>query len=199
MPRSPTADEFLFAPLSPSAIARGVAAEAADEVAEGRVALEAIARSVSAAPVPAGLRGRIMASAVLGGRYGKYADRIARMFDVSLDDARALLVRAEDPASFGPGPVPNTTWLFIKPGPRFAGALAAIGRLEPGAAVPDHAHGGGETTLVLEGGFVEDGSGEEVWRGDELFKPEGSAHSFRVIGDAPCVAAVIALGGVKFG
>ena len=58
--------------------------------------------------------------------------------------------------------------------------------------------GGGETTLVLDGGFVEDGTGEEVWRGDELFKPEGSRHSFRVIGDTPCIAAVFSLGTVRF-
>ncbi len=83
-------------------------------------------------------------------------------------------------------------------GPRLAGAIAAIGWLQPNAGFPAHAHGESETTLVLEGGFAEDGTGEEVWRGDELFKGEGSAHSFRVIGDGPCVSAVLVTGGLTF-
>jgi putative transcriptional regulator len=196
----PTSDELLFAPLAPSAVERAeraVTGEDVREVVEGRAALEAIARAVPQAPSPAGLRARIVASAARGGRYGRFADRIARMFDIELDEARRLLAMAEDPKNFGPGPIPNTTWLFVKPGPKFPGALAAIGRLEPGACVPDHGHGSDETTLVLDGGFAEDG-GQEVWRGDELYKGAGSEHTFAVVGEQPCVAAVIAPGGVTF-
>jgi putative transcriptional regulator len=200
MSRPTTSDDLLFAPLAPSAIERAeraVPESDVREVVEGREALEAIARAVPAAPAPSGLRSRIVASAARGGRFGVFADRIARLFDIDVDEARRLLVKAEDPKSFGPGPIPNTTWLFVKPGPKLPGALAAIGRLEPGARVPDHGHGSDETTLVLEGGFAEDG-GVEVWRGDELYKGPGTEHTFQVIGDQPCVAAVIAPGGVKF-
>lgn len=157
----------------------------------------ALARSLEPVTPRASLRSRVVASASEGGRYGRYTDRLARLFDVPLDEARSLLRRAEDPANFVPGPVPGTAWLLVTPGPAFAGALAAIGRMAPGAGVPDHIHRGEETTLVLEGGFLEAGTGEEVWRGDELFKPKASEHSFQVIGETPCVAAVIAQGGVK--
>ncbi len=204
MPRARTPDELLYAPLSPSAVARAECdvagdAEARAEVEAGRAANVALARAVEPAAAPASLRERITGSAARGGKYGRFADRIARMFDLPLAEALDLLRRAEDPASYGPGPVPNTGWLFVKPGPRAAGegTLAAIGRLLPGARVPDHAHGGEETTLVLEGGFVED-DGNEVWRGDELYKDGGSEHAFRVIGDEPCIAAVIVRRGLTF-
>jgi quercetin dioxygenase-like cupin family protein len=203
MPRLPTLDELLFAPLPPSALARGErAVGVADvrELADGRAAAEALARAVPGEAAPSGLRARIAASAAGGGKYGRFADRLARLFDLDLEEAKRVLVRAEDPASFKPGPVPNTTWMFVKPGPRFAGGMAAIGRLAPGAFVPDHGHGSDETTLVLEGGFAEEGEGgQEVWRGDELYKGPGSVHAFRVVGDGPCVAAVIAPKGVVFG
>jgi putative transcriptional regulator len=85
----------------------------------------------------------------------------------------------------------------VTPGEAYAGAVGAIGLLTPGTIFPHHAHVGDEVTLVLDGGF-RDEDGREIWRGEELYKPAGSDHEFVVIGERPCIAAVLALGGVRF-
>jgi putative transcriptional regulator len=148
-------------------------------------------------PPDAGLRARTMESASRGGRYGRFADRVARLFDLPIARAVELLERIEDPGVFVPFMTPGVAMFPVKPGAAYAGAVGAIGLLTPGTVFPHHDHVGDEVTLVLDGGF-RDQDGREIWRGEELFKPAGSDHEFLVIGDRACVAAVLALGGVNF-
>jgi putative transcriptional regulator len=158
--------------------------------------LAAVAGGTPDAP-GARVRARIAESTSRGGRYGKFADRIARLFDLPLERAAELLARIEDSGVFVPFMAPGVAMFPVKPGAAYAGAVGAIGLLTPGTVFPHHDHLGDEVTLVLDGGF-RDQDGREIWRGEELFKPAGSDHEFLVIGDGPCVAAVLALGGVSF-
>lgn len=214
MPREPlTIEDVLFGTLSPSALARGEAEVGDDRaIAEGRVAIEALAKSVppsavadegdASAPrdardarVP--LRERLRSTLTRGGKYGVFVDRVARLFDISIEAAEKLLARVDDPSQLKYGLGEGIGLIMVRPGPKYPGAYGAIGRLKPGARFPHHEHAGSETTLVLEGGFL-DASGEEVWRGDEMIKEAGSSHDFVVIEGGDCVACVIAHGGVRF-
>jgi hypothetical protein len=143
------------------------------------------------------LRARLIRSARQEGRYGKFADRVARLFGLPIERVQKLLLKIEDPAVFAPFMMPGLAMLPVRPGPDLEPAIAAFGLLTPGTTFPHHDHVGDEVTLVLDGGFRDVG-GREIWRGDELFKPAGSNHDFLVIGDRPCVAAVLARGGVSF-
>jgi putative transcriptional regulator len=215
MPATKTIDDLLFEALSPSALERGERDVVTDDaaaraLAEGRVATVALARALapipSAAPVVTGeaggesgatLRARLVASLGRPGKYGIFVDRLARLFDVSIDKAREIVARVEDPSQLKPGPAEGIMWFGVKPGPKYGDALAMVGRLKPGTRFPHHAHVGEETTLVLDGGF-RDASGEEVWRGDEMIMPAGSDHDFVVLDGIDCIAAVLARGGVSF-
>lgn len=160
--------------------------------------LYGLASAAAEAPMEPGalLRARVARSFARGGRYGRFADRVARIFDLPVERAETLLARVEDPSVFVPFTVQGVHMHYFRPGPKHAGAIAAFGRLDPGVHFPEHGHVGDETTFVLEGGF-RDHDAREVWRGEELFKPAGSSHDFVVIGGEVCVAAVLAIGGIE--
>ena len=78
-----------------------------------------------------------------------------------------------------------------------AGVVVEVGadvtRFAPGARFPRHRHHGPERVLVLEGAFADD-SGREVRAGDEAEQAAGSAHELVILGDVPCVTAVMEQG-----
>src|SRR5438093_1101027 len=152
-PKTPkTVDDLLFEALSPSALERGerdvvTDGEAARALAEGRVATLALAGAL--APEARGdggaaLRARLVASLERPGKYGLFVDRLARLFDVSIDKAREIVARVEDPSQLKPGPADGIMWFGVKPGPKYGDALAMVGRLRPGTRFPHHAHVGEE-------------------------------------------------------
>lgn len=147
------------------------------------------------------LRARLLASVGRGGRYGKFCDRVARLFDLSVADAEALLARLEAGDAWSPFLVPGIDVIPVAAGPKFAGGIALIARIPPGVRFPDHVHKGEERMFILDGGLREDG-GAEVWRGDELVSADGSAHTFVAVerDDArgPCIAATLVEGVVDF-
>ena len=109
------------------------------------------------------------------GRFGRYADRLARMFDLTVDEAEKLAARIADPTAYTPFLFDGIEMLEVKPGKRYEGAIAVIAKLQPGARFPDNVHRGHETMFVLAGGFrVEGPEGHETWRGDELTSCDGS-------------------------
>jgi putative transcriptional regulator len=65
-------------------------------------------------------------------------------------------------------------------------------RLEPGAQLPFHRHADREHVLVLEGGYRDDQSGAEFWRGELDVREDGSAHSFTALEGVPCICASVA-------
>ncbi len=146
---------------------------------------------------PKSLRERILASTQRPGPYGRFADRLARMFGIGVDRAEIVLRDIAKPEAFVDSGIPGIQIYTVADIPADSDGLATITRFDPGAHFPEHAHNGDETTLVLAGGFT-DASGLEIERGDELWKESASAHHFDVFDDEPCVAAVFARGGITF-
>ena len=185
--------EQLFVSVPTSEIVREQ--QRAPEQARLRATIASVGMALEPSAPASDLRVRIVASSRVGGRYGIFADRIARLFDLPLDAAREYLARIERPEEWGPGPMDGVAILPVTTGPLRADALATFTRFEPGVVFPFHAHVGGEVTLVVEGGF-RDASGVEIWRGDELYKPPGSEHDFVVLSGGICIAAAVAIGGI---
>lgn len=191
----------------PSAIDRQSAAlrdagVATAELAAARGALAAVGAAAVEPELAAGsLRERLMATAARKGRYGLFADRLARVFDLSMPDAEKLAARLEDPTAWQPFIVEGVEMIPIEAGPKCAGAIATMVRLQPGARFPHHVHHGEETMFVLDGGFVEAGEAsakEEAWRGDEVVRTDDTSHELVALPGVPCVSAVIIYGHADF-
>jgi hypothetical protein len=203
----PASVEDLLEPALPSALARRDAALAARGVdaraiAETKSTFAAIGGALAPDAPPGGFKSRLLATVGRKGRYGVFADRIARLFDLSIDDAIALLAKLEDPAAWIPFLVPGVEMVPVAAGPRCAGAIATIARFAPGATFPEHAHRGDETMVVLDGGFRESGDGacrgEEAWRGDEIHRSDGTAHALVGLDGVPCIVAALIDGHADF-
>jgi anti-sigma factor ChrR (cupin superfamily) len=170
-----------------------------DEVKDGDAsALAPLASALQPEGAGGGLRARVLSSIAAEGRYGRFADRIARLFDVPLGDARRLLAEVEAGVGFQPTPWPGLEMRQVTLGPAWPEGVAAISRLAPGAAFPPHGHVAEELTVVLEGGLV-DTDGVEVWSGQELYEAPGTEHAPVALPRGPCVAATIAYGGIVLG
>jgi hypothetical protein len=202
MDEEPDLTEVLLTPCQPSELPRRDAALAARgvrtvEIGELKAAVAAVGLSESKSPEPA-LKDRLLASITRPGRFGRYADRLARMFDLSIADAELLATRIADPTAYSPFLVDGIEMLEVTPGKRLEGAIAVIAKLQPGTRFPDHVHRGQETMFVLAGGFREEGpQGQETWRGDELLSGDGSKHSFVALEGEPCIAASLMEGFVE--
>jgi quercetin dioxygenase-like cupin family protein len=197
--------ETLLERRLPSAIARDDEALAKSGVPDGEIAAArnafaalGLAETRAEAP-PARLKERLLASKQRGGKYGIFADRIARLFDLPIAEAEALMKKIEDPAAWTPFLVEGLEMIPVTGGPACKDAIATLVRIQPGTRFPDHAHVGSETMLVLDGGFHEpvDG-GEEVWRGDEIHRENGTAHALVGLPGVPCVAAAVIFGHADF-
>jgi anti-sigma factor ChrR (cupin superfamily) len=168
------------------------------EVSDDASALAALASALQPEQAAGALRSRVLASAGAEGRYGRFADRLARLLDLPVDAARTLLAEVEAGVGFQPTPWPGLEMRVVAVGPAFPAAQAAISRLAPGAAFPRHGHVDEEVTLVLEGGLVDD-DGVEVWRGEELYERPGTDHAPVALPRGPCIAATVAYGGIVLG
>lgn len=188
----------------PSAIHRDDAALASAgasdaEVAATKDAIVAVGLAATHREAPSGaLRERLMASRQRPGKYGVFADRVARLFDLPIADAEALMERIEQPDTFAKFLIDGVEMIPVQAGPRCASAIATLVRVQPGVRFPDHVHRGGETMLVLDGGFVEPGGGEEVWRGDEIHRGDGTEHALLGLPGTPCIVAVVIEGYADF-
>jgi len=69
------------------------------------------------------------------------------------------------------------------------GFKAALMRLKPGAEMPVHTHRGSEFTLVLAGGYKDEG--KQFLRGDFDFKDASHEHRPIVDTDGPCLCLVV--------
>jgi hypothetical protein len=196
-------DEALLSPVQPSALARrdealangGVAAR---ELADAKSVIAAVGRASRDTPPAPALRDRLLASMKRAGRHGRYADRLARMFDISIEAAERLAAKIDDPSAYVPFFVPGVEVLQAEVGPKYQNAIAVIAKIPPGVTFPRHKHHGVETMFVLAGGFREDKAGQEVWRGDELVSADGSDHAFVALDGEPCIAASIVEGFAEF-
>ena len=156
--------------------------------AEGLVALT-LALPEAAPPPP--LRDRILRSVSGVSRFDDFAERTARIIDVAVDKARALLARIDDPAAWSDGPLPGVRLYHLDGGPAMANAVVGLVRIKPGSVFPEHTHQGTEVALVLQGSCVE-GDGRVSRRGDLLQMESSSTHMLTALPgpDLVYVAAV---------
>jgi hypothetical protein len=191
--------EALLAPCQPSQLApRDESFERAGESASSIAAARDLVAAIGYAPrqsPTAALRARVMASATRRSRYGRFADRVARLFDIPIETAERLLSDLGDPSRFVPSGIPGVDVIPVE-APSFPGALTVLARIQPGVHFPLHAHVGDETMLILSGGLREVG-GQEAWGGDELFRPDGSQHAFVALEGEPCFAATLVEGTIE--
>lgn len=124
------------------------------------------------------------------GRFEHFAERVARLFDISPEQARAELARIDDPATWETELAPGVWIAPVMAGPKAVGdgAFTVLLKLEPGAVFPKHTHSNEEQTLVLEGGYLDSG-GTEYWRGELDVRQVGTSHSYTALPGLGCYAA----------
>jgi hypothetical protein len=157
--------------------------------------LEQLLELVAVTP-PADALARLVASAG-GGRFAHYADRIATLFDVSVDRARELLGLIERPASWE-HPIPGVSLIHFEGGPAWAAADCGFVRIAPGCKFPWHTHRGEEVSVILSGA-LRDIDGTLLHAGDELVHLQGTAHELVVDGDADVIYVARAMNGIEVG
>ena len=169
----------------------------ADELMHAADAFAALALALPAEAPPPALRARILDDAKPP-RLAAMLDKLAALFDVGRARARALLDAVDDPASWLPGPVPDS-WVMMADGcgPKVAGAFCGFVKMGPSVKWPAHQHLGREYMLVLDGGFTQH-DGVEVHPGDLHVMEEGSAHGFTIFPGETCISAAVVFGGVSF-
>lgn len=128
--------------------------------------VSAVADALAPVAPPPALRDRVLASIVDEGRFERFAAEVARLMDVGLDGARALLDSMTDSSRWQPGPVDAVKIFHIAGGPAVHGAVTGFVRLDAGARFPEHTHLGHETVMILQGSCEDDVSGEIHRPGD---------------------------------
>jgi len=187
-----------------SAVERAVAGDAAlaAELTSYQRATEAITDAIGTAvqPVapPREVKQRLLAS-VGGGRFEAFSDRMARMFEVTLDRARELLGLIERPASWVPQVVPEISFVDFVGGPATANADCGFVRLAPGAVFPPHRHLGEEVTMILSGRVHDPVNDRTIGPGEDYIRPAGTTHYLMCIGDEDCIYASRANDGIEIG
>lgn len=144
------------------------------------------------APSP-DVKARLLAS-VGGGRFERFADRMAKLLDVGADRARELLGLIERKASWE-NPVPGVHLVHFDGGPACAAADCGFVRIEPGCTFPWHTHRGEELSILLEG-TVKDHEGRVWHAGDEIAQAEATAHSLTA-GDDGALYVARAMNGIE--
>ena len=139
------------------------------------------------------VKARLMASAG-GGRFERFAARVAKIFDVTVDGARELLGRIERAASWEQ-PMPGIGIVHFDGGPACATADCGFIRLAPGCTFPWHTHRGEETSIILAG-TLHDNQGRVLQAGDELTQAVGTQHEL-VAGNEEVIWAARAFDGIE--
>jgi putative transcriptional regulator len=180
-------------------VERAIASDAAlaAELASFQAASAEVRTAIEVAPSPE-VKRRLMAS-VGSGRYEAFSERLARMFDVTLDRARELLGLLERPASWVPQVVPGIFFVDFEGGPAAAAADCGFVRLSPGALFPPHTHLGEEMTTILAGRVHDVPNDRVIGPGEDYVRPEGSTHHLVCIGDEDCIYASRATNGIAIG
>jgi len=159
-----------------------------DDCRDAAAEADAVAEGLTAAPasVLAALDKRLEGAA----RFEHLLPNVADLFDLSQNDARALL-ETIDKASSWADELAQGVWLCpVKPGPKVADAFTVLVKVEPGAVFPTHTHGSRERVLILEGGYLDVG-GTEFWRGELDVREPGTTHSFTGLPGLGCICAAV--------
>jgi len=143
---------------------------------------------------PAALLRRLMAS-VGGGRFERFADRFAEVFDLAVDRTRELLGLCERESSWGEE-APGIFLIHFAAGPAAVNADCGIVRMRVGSTFPPHKHRGEEHSIVLSG-TLRDLDGKLYRAGDELVYAQSSSHLLTVEGDEDVIFVARALDGIE--
>lgn len=144
----------------------------------------------------ADLEARLLASTG-GGRFERFSERVAKLFDVTVDRARELLGLVEHAASWDQ-PVPGVSLIHFDGGPACAAADCGFVRIAPGCKFPWHTHRGEEVSVILSGA-MRDHDGEVLRAGDELVHEQGTKHDLATEGDEPVIYVARAMNGIEVG
>lgn len=166
--------------------------EASPSVVARLKALERSMSLVTASQRPhAAAWAKVAASLEGGGRFEHLVPKLAEHFDVTEAAARALVNSFDDATRWAPGPAEGLELLPVEAGPKWAGYMTVVVRLQPGAQLPMHTHAAREQVLALEGGYRDDQTGQEFWRGEVDVRAEGTSHSFTAVAGPPCICASV--------
>lgn len=176
------------------AVERAIASDAAlaTELASYQDSASLLVTPVTPA---AEVKSRLLAS-VGGGRFERFAARMAQLYDVTVDKARELLGLIERKASWEEEQG-GISLVHFSGGPAYVGADCGFVRLEPGAIFPPHKHLGEEAMFVLQGHVRDASTGRLLGPGDEVSQVEGSEHHLICEGTEPCIFAARAMNGIE--
>jgi hypothetical protein len=146
---------------------------------------------------PAGLRERLLGAARPEDRLARYADPIAKLLEIDLEAARALIARIDDPSAWFDF-LPGIELLPAPGGPSVQNALRGFVRVRAGVEFPQHEHLGDEAVMIMQGYYADGGTGQVFGPGDVPHHAERSQHCFRVLADGPdLLGLVVAQGGLR--
>jgi putative transcriptional regulator len=182
---------YALGELSPD---EATAVERAIEVdANLAIELESYLDLVAVTP-PADLRARLIASTG-GGRFERFAERVAKLLDVTIDRSRELLGLTEQASSWE-NPVPGVSLIHFEGGPAYAAADCGFVRIAPGCKFPWHTHRGEEVSMILSGA-MRDHDGRVLRAGDELVHPSATQHELVNDGDEDVIYVARAINGIE--
>jgi len=141
------------------------------------------------------VKSRLLAS-IGAGRFDAFADRMAKLFDVTVARGRELLGLIERAVSWEQQPVPGIALVHFDGGPAYAAADCGFIRLAPGAIFPPHKHLGEEVSILLAGSLRDATNNRVLHAGDELVQAEGSEHYLICEGTEDCIFAARAINGI---
>ncbi len=122
---------------------------------------------------------KLLASVTTQGRFARFAEAAAKMLDLGIDQAKALLDRLHDTSLFE-SELPGISFYWCEGGPAVANAVRGFVRVAAGTNFPEHEHLGDEIVLVLQGSFVDTSRGITFHAGDSDIMKTGTSHSYYV-------------------
>jgi hypothetical protein len=131
-----------------------------------------------------GARERLMAGASSQGRFARFAEATAKMLDLGIEQAKALLDRLADPSVFDKE-LPRIEFFWCEGGPSVANAVRGFVKVEADTNFPDHEHIGDEIVLVLQGSFVDASRNLTFHAGDSDIMKAGTSHAYYVPAGGP--------------
>ncbi len=147
------------------------------------------------APSP-DLRARVLGIADPATRLHGFADRVARLFDVSRERALELIAAFDAATGWEDGPIPSTRVYHLDAGPAVEGADSGFVRIDAGARFPRHLHKGEERMFIVSG-RVRDDAGREWCEGDTIVSRPGDEHALTVDPREPLLFAIVLYEGIE--
>jgi len=140
-------------------------------------------------------RSRLLAATSTGAeRFAPLFEKLAELFDLSMERIRELVGLSDAPESWGPGPLPGVELMHFAGGPRVATADTGFVRVPPHFEFPSHRHLGEERVLIISGGYRED-TGRLFGPGDLHVMQPDTTHAYTVLPEG-CLLALVLYTGV---